>query len=116
MSLYVMQLKDGPNNEQEMLEAFQAFDKAGNGFIMVDDLKHVLTILNYWMTAFFVGEAALKVVTLGFLFTRKAYLKDGWNVLDLFIVSASLASIVGSGSGPFRVLRVLRVSPSYASL
>ena len=43
MSLYVMQLKDGPNNEQEMLEAFQAFDKAGNGFIMVDDLKHVLT-------------------------------------------------------------------------
>ena len=43
MSLYVMQLKDGPNNEQEMLEAFQAFDKAGNGFIMVDDMKHVLT-------------------------------------------------------------------------
>ena len=26
-----------------MLEAFQAFDKAGNGYIMVDDLKHVLT-------------------------------------------------------------------------
>ena len=43
MSLYVMQLKDGPNNEAEMLEAFQAFDKAGNGYIMVDDLKHVLT-------------------------------------------------------------------------
>ena len=43
MSLYVMQLKDGPNNEAEMLEAFQAFDKAGNGFIMVDDMKQVLT-------------------------------------------------------------------------
>ena len=38
-----MQLKDGPNNEAEMLEAFQAFDKAGNGFMMVDDMKHVLT-------------------------------------------------------------------------
>ena len=43
MSLYVMQLKDGPNNEAEMLDAFQAFDKAGNGFMMVDDMKHVLT-------------------------------------------------------------------------
>ena len=41
MSLYVMQLKDGPNNEAEMLEAFQAFDKGGNGFIMADDLKQV---------------------------------------------------------------------------
>ena len=36
MSLYVMQLKDGPNCEAEMLEAFQAFDKAGNGFIMIE--------------------------------------------------------------------------------
>ena len=43
MSLYVMQLKDGPNNEGDLIEAFQAFDKAGNGFIMVDDMKHVLT-------------------------------------------------------------------------
>ena len=43
MSLYVMQLKDGPNSEKEMLEAFQAFDKAGNGFIMIDDMKQVLT-------------------------------------------------------------------------
>ena len=42
MSLYVMQLKDGPNNEGDLIEAFQAFDKAGNGFIMVDDMKHVL--------------------------------------------------------------------------
>ena len=41
MCLYVTQLKDGPNNENEMIEAFQAFDKAGNGFIMVDDLKQV---------------------------------------------------------------------------
>ena len=38
-----MQLKDGPNNEGDLIEAFQAFDKAGNGFIMVDDMKHVLT-------------------------------------------------------------------------
>ena len=43
MTLYVMQLKDGPNNEGDLIEAFQAFDKAGNGFIMVDDMKHVLT-------------------------------------------------------------------------
>mmetsp|Transcript_40475 Transcript_40475/g.81131 ORF Transcript_40475/g.81131 Transcript_40475/m.81131 type:complete len:168 (-) Transcript_40475:290-793(-) len=43
MGLYAMELKDGPNNEQEMLEAFQAFDKGGNGFIVVDDMKNVLT-------------------------------------------------------------------------
>ena len=45
MSLYVMPLKDGPNDEMEMVEAFQAFDKAHNGFIIADDLKNVLTTM-----------------------------------------------------------------------
>ena len=36
MSLYVMPLQDGPNNEAEMIEAFKAFDKSGKGFVMVD--------------------------------------------------------------------------------
>ena len=43
LSLYVMELKDGPNNEAEFMEAFRAFDREGQGFILVDDLKHVLT-------------------------------------------------------------------------
>lgn len=45
MCVYVMRLKDGPNDMDELIEAFQAFDKQGNGFIMSEDLKTVLTTL-----------------------------------------------------------------------
>lgn len=45
MCLFVSELKDGPNDMKELLEAFQAFDKAGNGFIMSEDLKTVLTTM-----------------------------------------------------------------------
>ena len=45
MCLFVMQLKEGPNDMQELIDAFQAFDKQGSGFIMSDDLKKVLTTM-----------------------------------------------------------------------
>ena len=43
LMLYAMNLQGGPNYEAEAIQAFQAFDKAGVGFIVVDELKKVLT-------------------------------------------------------------------------
>ena len=40
-----MSLDDGPNNFDEVMEAFNAFDKTGNGCIVADDLKLVLTTM-----------------------------------------------------------------------
>ena len=81
------------------------------------ELKRWLIILNYWFTGFFILEMMLKIVAYGFLFAPKAYLKDGWNILDFCIVIISilglLASIVPAwppqGAVDPRVLRPLRL-------
>ena len=59
--------------------------------------------------AVFVSELVAKVIAYGLAFTPHAYLKDGWNRLDFFIVGASIMSMLGDSSPAFRVLRVLRV-------
>ena len=81
MTLYVMELKDGPNNHDEMLEAFQAFDKAGNGYIMVDELKHVLTSLGSDRLTSEEADIMLKLVD-----------KDGDGVLNYEEIIEVLAS------------------------
>jgi hypothetical protein len=55
----------------------------------------------------------LKILAYGFLFTKGAYLRDAWNLLDFIIVtSAYLPYIMTSNSGvnlsSLRSLRVLR--------
>jgi len=81
MGLYVMELKDGPNNQQEMLEAFQAFDKASNGFIGVDDMKHVLTSMGTDRLTPEEADIMLKLVD-----------KDGHGVLNYEEIIQVLAS------------------------
>merc|ERR1712185_649384 len=54
----------------------------------------------------------LKIVTMGFLFTPKAYLKDGWCVLDFVIVMISIAGLFAEivpAFGKLKSLRILRV-------
>ena len=58
-------------------------------------------------------EMSLKILGLGFIFNKKAYLRDGWNVLDFIIVGGALLPyFIGEGSNieisSLRVLRVLR--------
>ena len=65
----------------------------------------------------FAIEAALKIIAYGFFFNRDvAYLKNGWNIIDMFVVIISLVSINVSNKlkiikifRMFRVLRPLRV-------
>jgi hypothetical protein len=67
-------------------------------------------------TLFFTVEVGLKIIALGLIDTPNAYLKDGWNILDLVVVLASLStSSLAVASIPqlrqlyaFRALRVLR--------
>ena len=60
--------------------------------------------------AVFVSELVAKVIAYGLAFTPHAYLKDGWNRLDFFIVGASVYSMYGPTNSPvFRVMRVVRV-------
>jgi hypothetical protein len=63
---------------------------------------------------FYTTEMCLKIISLGFVFTKNSYLRDGWNVLDFIIVTSALLPVVLGGGGAsfslngLRVLRVLR--------
>lgn len=38
------------------------------------------------LTAFFTVEAVIRIIGMGLIFHERAYLKDGWNWLDLFSI------------------------------
>ena len=77
------------------------------------DLSQFLIMMDYVTTVIFSIEAALKIYAFGFLFHKGAYLRNGWNVLDFFVVVVSIVDLVFSGSGltflkALRALRALR--------
>lgn len=76
----------------------------------------ILEYFNYVFTSIFLIEAVLRMYVLGF----KQYVKDSWNLLDLFIVIVSVASIfinkfVDIDQLPvdptlIRVIRIIRIA------
>jgi len=79
----------------------------------------------------YTGEMVLKILGLGFIFGKTAYLKDSWNILDFVVVVTSLMSVGGedpaaateeesafnvSGFRAFRVMRPLRTISSIKGL
>ncbi|KAK5850441.1 hypothetical protein PBY51_001322 [Eleginops maclovinus] len=75
-----------------------------------------LKLSNYIFTAIFVAEMAIKIVSLGWCFGEKSYLRSSWNLLDGMLVMISVIDILvslisNSGTkilGMLRVLRLLR--------
>ena len=46
----------------------------------------VLNILNEIFTFIFLAESIIKILAMGFIMHENSYLRDGWNILDFFIV------------------------------
>jgi hypothetical protein len=59
-------------------------------------------------TTVFAVECVLKIISLGFVQGPGAYLKDGWNCLDFFVVAASIIAVL-PGMPNISVLRTFRV-------
>lgn len=81
-----------------------------------DQLQLLQTVSDYLFTAIYIIEAVIKLVAV----SPKWYFRDGWNILDMIIVVASIISwiiagvlstnpILGGIVKALRVLRVLRV-------
>lgn len=73
-------------------------------------------VLNYFdivFTIIFAIEMIMKIVALGFVLHKRAYLRSSWNCLDFVVVMGSVLSLALTSSGVdvsvVRVLRVLRV-------
>ncbi|CAI4233228.1 unnamed protein product [Auanema sp. JU1783] len=84
-------------------------------YMMPVGLKYVLKALNYFFTAVFTFETALKIYSLGF----RNFMRERWNQLDIFIVLLSIAGIIFEefealelpvNPTIIRVMRVLRIA------
>eukprot|EP00283_Hemiselmis_rufescens_P001020 CAMPEP_0173470360 /NCGR_PEP_ID=MMETSP1357-20121228/77838_1 /TAXON_ID=77926 /ORGANISM="Hemiselmis rufescens, Strain PCC563" /LENGTH=1141 /DNA_ID=CAMNT_0014438635 /DNA_START=15 /DNA_END=3438 /DNA_ORIENTATION=+ len=58
--------------------------------------EHVERLVDYIATGVFLFEFLVHAVAMGLIFTRYAYLKSGWNVLDTFILIFSLFDVITS--------------------
>uniref|UniRef100_A0AAF5DMJ9 Voltage-dependent T-type calcium channel subunit alpha n=1 Tax=Strongyloides stercoralis TaxID=6248 RepID=A0AAF5DMJ9_STRER len=84
-------------------------------YMMPSGLRYVLKALNYFFTAVFTLEAAIKLYALGI----KTFFMEKWNRLDIFIVILSIAGIIFEefealelpiNPTIIRVMRVLRIA------
>ena len=89
--------------------------------------NQVLNTINFAFSGVFILEAMLKILTSGFIFDKKAYLRDYWNMIDFLIVVAAIIDIIVAASSAqesdslqalrsLRVLRVLRPLKAVKSL
>lgn len=77
-----------------------------------EQMTKVLTIGNYVFTSVFAAESFFKIIAM----TPGKYLRNGWNVFDLIIVTVSLIELSLANVKGLSVLRSFRlVSPSYSS-
>lgn len=85
--------------------------------IMIDPTSNTQSTFQTTTDSFFLiaytTEMALKIVALGFIFNKGAYLRDYWNILDFTIVVSALLPLVLGGNksinlNGLRALRVLR--------
>lgn len=73
-------------------------------------LAQILVALDYIFSSIFIFEATVKILSMGFLFGDKTYLRNSWNVLDFTIVIISIIGMAGIGPGnALRALRTIRV-------
>jgi len=70
---------------------------------------HIYDLSDIVVTSIFALEAVLKIIAYGLVCHRNAYLRDGWNILDLFIVITSFLHIgFREELDSFRAFRALR--------
>jgi hypothetical protein len=70
-----------------------------------DKMTRILTTGNYVFTSIFTTEAILKIIAV----SPVKFLKDGWNVFDLIIVTLSLVELGLANIKGLSVLRSFRL-------
>jgi ABC-type transport system involved in cytochrome c biogenesis permease subunit len=61
------------------------------------------------LTIFFAIEAVLKIIVLGLLFNKQnSYLRSGWNIIDIVVVTISIISL-SITSKKLKIVKILRL-------
>jgi len=71
--------------------------------------NQILDLIGFVFTIIFTLEALIKIIAMGFILHPQAYLRDGWNVIDFFVVTTGLLEILPNSSVNLKALRTLRV-------
>jgi len=78
-----------------------ALDQPGQS----EKMTRILTLGNYIFTSIFTAESILKIIAM----TPSKFLKNGWNVFDLLIVTVSLIELGLANVKGLSVLRSFRL-------
>jgi len=82
------------------------------GYDSDNTVSRVLEAMDRTFTILFTIECVIKVISMGLLYSKNkkypAYLRSGWNVLDLVVVAISLISLIISNLNILKTLRALR--------
>ena len=70
--------------------------------------NQIIDQVNVIFTAFFIFEASLKITGKGLVFHENAYLRSGWNLIDIVVVISGILELA-MGSVKLKSLRVVRV-------
>lgn len=75
-------------------------------------MNEQLDKIDLLFTTIFILECTCKIIGMGFVFHKNAYLRDPWNWLDFFVVAISvlqfMPNIKGNGTKALRTFRILR--------
>lgn len=76
-----------------------------------EDLRfHISNYTDLIFNYLFIFEMTCKLVAMGMLMDENSYLRDNWNQMDFFIVTASIfdMALAGLDVGALKILRMLR--------
>ncbi len=89
----------------------------------ISEKRQTLDTADFFFSVFFAVECVIKIVALGFVFEKRTYLRDPWNVLDFVVVLLGVIDLIPSLSissvlvlRAFRVLRPLRAISRFDEL
>ena len=72
-------------------------------------LTKISNIFNYIFVIIFLIEAMIRIFSLGLVFDKGTYLRDGWNFIDFVVLVASVIDIfLSTNLSFFRAFRLLR--------
>jgi len=58
--------------------------------------NQVIDQMGLFFNAIFMFEFILKLISYGFLFHPKSYLRDGWNIIDFIVIVSAILDFVPS--------------------
>ena len=74
-----------------------------------NERNKVIFYFDVAFTTIFLIEMFLKIIALGLVAHKGAYLRNGWNVLDTIAVLASVLALAFAGNSEAKVVKVLRI-------